>query len=224
MRATTALLLAAGLLAGPVAAMDFNPAGTRFNVPLSSMKELRFQGTLRQQYDFSCGSAALATLLSFHYGRQMSERAVFESMFAAGDQQKIRREGFSLLDMKRFLATLGYRADGFKQSLDKLAEAGLPAIVLVSINGYHHFVVVKGVAGDRVLVGDPAMGTSAMPRARFEKIWTNGLLFVIYGAAAPPVFNAAADWRAAPRLLPADGLDRRGLDLLTMPKLGPGDF
>lgn len=225
MKAAAAALLAGVILATPVAALDFNPAGTRFQVKVASIKELRFRGTLRQQYDFSCGSAALATLLTHHYGKRVSERYVFERMYLAGNQQKIRREGFSLLDMKNFLRTMGYRADGFQQPLSKLAEARLPAIVLISTNGYQHFVVIKGMADGRVLVGDPAMGTQAIPLRRFEQMWTNRLMFVIHaGGNVRPAFNAAADWRAAPRVPLAEGLDRRGLDLVTIPRLGPGDF
>ena len=224
MNAAANLILAGALIAAPVAALDFNPAGARFQVNVASIKDLRFRGTLRQQYDFSCGSAAVATLLTHHYGKRVSERFVFERMYLAGNQQKIRREGFSLLDMKKFLKSMGYQADGFQQPLHKLAQAGLPAIVLISTNGYQHFVVIKGMADGRVLIGDPAMGTQAVPLRRFEQMWTSRLLFVIHGSSKRPVFNAASDWRAAPRVHLDVGLDRRGLDLLTIPKLGPGDF
>lgn len=224
MKAAFAAILAGTVLAAPAAALDFTPAGTRFNVKVASIKELRFRGTLRQQYDFSCGSAALATLLTHHYQRPVSEQFVFERMFLAGDQQKIRREGFSLLDMKRLLARMGFQADGFRQPLEKLAEAGLPAIVLVSTNGYQHFVVIKGMADGRVLIGDPAAGTLAVPLERFHSMWASRLLFVIHGSKTKPVFNSAADWRAAPRLRLSEGVDRRGLELLTIPRLGPGDF
>lgn len=224
MKAALTVILAGAMLAAPVAAVDFNPAGSRFNVKVASVKELRFRGTLRQKYDFSCGSAALATLLTHHYRRPVSEAFVFERMFKAGDQRKIKREGFSLLDMKKFLAGMGYRADGFQQPLEKLSAAGLPAIVLITTNGYQHFVVVKGMADDRVLVGDPAMGTFAIPRRRFEELWTNRLLFVIHGSKTKPSFNAASDWSAAPRVRLDEGIDRRGLEYITIPKLGPGDF
>ena len=40
-----------------------------FNVPVRSMQELKFTETVRQGFDFSCGSAALATLLTYHYDR-----------------------------------------------------------------------------------------------------------------------------------------------------------
>lgn len=165
---------------------------------VSSLKEARFATTLRQQYDFSCGSAALATLLTFHYGQPVSEETVFKQMYQAGDRGKISKQGFSLLDMKRYLNAHGYLADGFEQPVEKLAEEGLPAIVLLTERGYRHFVVVKGVRRGRVLVGDPAMGTRALSLERFGHLWTNGILFVIHNRRHGVKFNAPADWRVAP--------------------------
>ncbi|WP_449406271.1 C39 family peptidase, partial [Massilia phosphatilytica] len=89
-----ALLGAAGAHAADLAIAG----GARFDVPVKSMRELRFTSTTRQQYDFSCGSAALATLLTYHYGHPISETVAFKAMWDNGDQAKIRREGFSLLD------------------------------------------------------------------------------------------------------------------------------
>lgn len=198
--------------------------GSRFTVPVASMKQLRFQTTLRQQYDFSCGSAAVATLLTHHYAHPVSEQRVFEQMFARGNQRKIRKEGFSLLDMKRFLDARGFKADGFKLPLQKLVDAKRPAIVLVAEKGYHHFVVIKGAADGRILIGDPASGTRALTVAAFEKIWISKLLFVVHAAPSAPAFNRLADWRAAPAAPLSTGINRDGLSGLTMPKLGPGDY
>lgn len=207
-----------------VQAADFSAGGASFVVPVTSLKEARFRSTVRQQYDFSCGSAALATLLSYHYDFPVTEQEVFRDMFMRGDQPRIRREGFSLLDMKRYLASRGFTADGFEQALDKLAQAGLPAIVLVAENGYRHFVVVKGVQGGRVLIGDPAGGTRALSRQGFEAIWQNRLLFVIHGRPGKAHFNAMADWRVAPQALLADGIVRDSLRDVTVPKMGANDF
>lgn len=207
------------------ATIDFAaPGGMRLTVPVTSLKEIKFKTTLRQQYDFSCGSAALATLLSYHYGFPVSEQTVFEQMYASGDQQAIRRQGFSLLDMQRFLARHGFHADGFELPLQKLVEAKLPAIVLVSDNGYNHFVVVKGVSDGRVLLGDPSSGTRVLPLEQFYAIWSSKLLFVIYDYPGTVAFNGRADWRAAPLAPLADGIHRYGLDMVTMPKNGPGEF
>jgi predicted double-glycine peptidase len=193
-------------------------------LPLTSLRQARLASTLIQQYDFSCGSAAIATLLTHHYGQPVSEQTVFEEMYANGDQQKIQSEGFSLLDMKRFLASRGFEADGFEQPLDKLTEARVPAIVLINDNGYHHFVVVKGVQADRVLIGDPSQGTRALPRRDFDALWTNRLLFVVHNRMESARFNLAVDWRVAPRAPLASGVGREGLAGIALPKLGPGDF
>jgi predicted double-glycine peptidase len=198
--------------------------GGGYALPVTSLKEIRFKSTLRQQYDFSCGSAAIATLLTHQYGYPISEQAVFQEMYARGDQKKIQREGFSLLDMKRYLEAQGFAADGFAQPLEKLASAQLPAIVLINDKGYHHFVVVKGMRDGRVLLGDPATGTRAISRKHFESIWVNQLLFVIHNRQDQARFNSQADWDAAPRIRLADGLRRDGLDIVTMPKLGATDF
>ncbi|MES2759089.1 MAG: C39 family peptidase [Pseudomonadota bacterium] len=220
--AAIALLLCA---VRPATALEV-PAigGGQFSVPVASMKAIKFTTTLRQQFDFSCGSAAVATLLTHHYAHPVSEQAVFEQMFARGDQRKIRKEGFSMLDIKRFLAERGFQADGFKLPLQKLIDARLPAIVLVAEKGYHHFVVIKGAAQGRILVGDPASGTRTLTRAAFEKIWNSKLMFVIHGADRTPAFNRLADWRAAPIAPLGSGINRDGVSALTMPKLGPGDY
>lgn len=204
--------------------MELVGIGGAYSVGVTSLKEARFHATKRQQYDFSCGSAAVATLLSYQYGMPVDEQAVFEGMYATGDQEKIRHEGFSLLDMKRYLKTLGYEADGFKQPLDKLADAGLPAIVLISEKGYHHFVVLKGMRNGRVLIGDPATGTRAMSRSSFEAIWLNQLLFVIHNNQQSAMFNDAQDWRAAPIAPVASVLQGEAIRGMPIPKLGPGDF
>ncbi len=193
-------------------------------MPVTSIRQSRLAGTLLQQYDFSCGSAAIATLLTHQYGYAMTEATVFDYMFRNGDQKKIRTEGFSLLDMKRFLLAHGFEADGFEQSLDKLTEARVPAIVLINENGYRHFVVVKGLRGDRVLIGDPASGTRALSRASFMASWQNGLLFVVHNRMTSARFNRPADWQAVPQAPLRAGVNRDSLSGATMPKHGPGDF
>ena len=117
-------------------------SGGAFSVPVDSINDLRFRNTLQQQYDFSCGSAALATLLTHHYSYPVSEQNVFSEMFEHGDKVKIRKEGFSLLDMKAYLEARGFQADGFVAEIDQLLTAGIPAIALIQDHGYNHFVVI----------------------------------------------------------------------------------
>lgn len=225
-RRAALLMLFAALPLGSHAStpVSVNGAPGMYTVHLTSLKEARYKGTIHQKYDFSCGSAAVATLLTYQYNYPMNEQVAFEEMYTNGDQVKINREGFSLLDIKRFLDANGFEADGFKVPLDKLEQEKLPAIVLINEKGYHHFVVIKGLRNDRVLVGDPARGTRVISLTKFMTLWTNGLLFVIHNRRDTAVFNSATDWRVAPAAPVSDGVDRGNLFNTVMPKRGPGDI
>ena len=172
-----------------------NVAGANYRVPVTTLKEERFRNTIHQQYDFSCGSAAVATLLTYHYGRPTTEAQAFTAMYAGGDQAMIRKVGFSMLDMKRYFAARGVPAEGYRMSVDDIAAQGAPAIALIRLGAYRHFVVVKGVADDKVLVGDPALGLRVFTKAQFASVW-NGVALVLRedDASGPGKFNEAAEW------------------------------
>lgn len=218
-----ALLCAAGLAHAGSADVRV-PFGGAYSVRVTSLKEARFKTTVPQKYDFSCGSAATATLLTFQYGYPVTEADVFRQMYANGDQARIRKEGFSLLDMRRYLQSQGFQADGFRLPLDKLLEEGLPAIVLLNDRGYRHFVVVKGVRGGRVLVGDPSRGTRAIARRDFDRLWDNRVLFVVHNRRELAAFNQPRDWRIAPQAPLETGIGRQSLQTIVMPRRGPGDI
>ena len=216
-------LLISALVMNSGYAIDMSIGGFGYRLPVSSVKERKLQTTLIQQYDFSCGSAALATLLTYHYDFPVTEQSVFEEMFAVGDQAKIKQQGFSLLDMKNYLGRHGYVADGFNEPISKLVEAKLPAIVLVTENGYNHFVVVKGKREDRILIGDPATGNKVIALKKFEEMWQTKLLFVIHNKMELAHFDMSKDWTTTP-LAPIGRSDGRELELSTLPKMGSGDF
>jgi predicted double-glycine peptidase len=199
------------------------PSSGAYLVRVTSLKAARYRTTVPQKYDFSCGSAATATLLTYQYGRPVGEAEVFARMYALGDQATIRTKGFSMLDMRRFLRAHGYEADGYKLPLEALQQENLPAIVLLNDRGYRHFVVVKGLRKGRVLLGDPARGTRAMSRRRFEQLWENGVLFVICNQREFARFNHPDDWRSAPPAPLELGIPRDGLRNAITPRRGAGD-
>jgi len=209
------VLLAAGVNAGTV----WLPGAEGIsNVPVRSIQERKFDRVVRQEYDFSCGSAALATLLTFHYDEATDEQAPFRWMFDRGDQDKIARVGFSLLDMKNYLADAGYEADGYKATLDTLVEASVPAIALISVRGYRHFVVVKGIRDGNVLLGDPALGLRKMSTEEFNDSWDNGILFIIRNRAdvGGKNFSTVAEWSRIPRAPMGLALSEDGLASVTV--------
>lgn len=228
-RANTLYALVSLIFSGVAAAgtVTFSPGGLgQVSVAVPSFQELKFREVIKQAYDFSCGSAAVATLLTFYYEQNRSEKAVFSAMFEHGDQEKIRRKGFSLLDMKLYLESQGYKADGFRISLDKLIAVDVAAIALVNVAGYSHFVVIKAVDEQRVLLSDPAVGNRIVQREEFADMW-NGIFLVIHSHTdvAKPNFNTAEAWKYLPDAPLGDAISRSTLAQFTMslsPR--PGDY
>jgi predicted double-glycine peptidase len=233
----TVLLCLLGLTAvaarGQAAELDLSGdiAGGPFVVGVKSMKQVmlerRFRSTIPQQFDYSCGAAAIATLLTYHYGQPMAERQVIVQMYARGDQAKILKEGFSLLDMKIYLEGRGYQADGFEieaGQFDQLIAENIPFIALIKDGGYNHFVVVKGATGTHVLIGDSAKGARVMSRQDFEKIWDGRIAFLIHSNQTVARFNVPDDWHILPRAALSNYLTQDNMSTLTFLRPGRSDF
>ncbi|WP_189457364.1 C39 family peptidase [Cognatilysobacter bugurensis] len=160
-----------GRLTGPVAAP--------IKKQVRTLRDLRFRDLTPQRYDFSCGSAALATLLEHGYGIETNETDLIKHMLVGADAKDVVKNGFSMLDMKRYVSTIGMRAHGFKIEPDALYRLQMPVIALLDLKGYKHFVVVKGAAAGRVFIADPALGHRVMPEADFVRGWNNVVLAIV---------------------------------------------
>ena len=160
--------------------------GLRVDRPAVTMKGLRDRNVVKQRFDFSCGAAALATLLRFGFGAPISERLVLEDLYnllSEEEKRDIRETGFSLLHLQRVAQSRGYNAEGFRVTADDLTMLAGPVIVFIEPRGYKHFAVLRGVDGDRIHLADPSRGNIRMPRHSFLRDWLqadgNGVIFVV---------------------------------------------
>lgn len=155
--------------------------GTMVTKEVQSIRERRFENLIAQETDFSCGAASLATILKYAYGwSDVTEVDVLEGMFAVSDPELAQRMGFSLLDLRNYVESIGMRARGYEIEEDALDAVSIPVIVLLDLAGYQHFVVMKKVVGDRVYIGDPSLGNTIMPRSYFMEAWNN-IIFAVIG-------------------------------------------
>jgi predicted double-glycine peptidase len=146
--------------------------------PVKSLLETRQENMVMQEWDLSCGAAALTTLLRYQHGEQVTEKEVALGLmkrreYVENPKMVQNREGFSLLDLKRHVDSRGYRGNGFGklQFKDLLAKA--PLIVPISVRGYNHFVVFRGVRGNRVVLADSAWGNRTLQIDEFMQSWIN---------------------------------------------------
>ncbi len=144
--------------------------------PVASLAEIRERNVVVQEWDLSCGAAALATILNFQHGDPVSEREIAARLMSRTEYLEnpmlVRfRQGFSLLDLKRFVDARGYNGVGLGRLTVEHLIARAPIIVPVNMYGYQHFVVFRGTLGNRVLLADPAFGNRTMLRSAFENAW-----------------------------------------------------
>jgi predicted double-glycine peptidase len=155
---------------------------------IEPLTELRFNNVVRQAYDYSCGSAALTTLLDFYLGRNFQERQVMEGLLQFGDTEKIAaRRGFSLLDMKKLVTALGHPSGGFRAAEEDLIKLDHPAIAPIEYAGFKHFIVIRGVRDGHVYIADPSLGNISFTMARFLEVWDRNVLFIVFPNGHKPV-------------------------------------
>lgn len=188
------IFLTLGSLAAPLKATEPSqgPGAGR------SLYEIRTDNVVLQEWDLSCGAAALATLLRYQHGEPVTERKVALGLidrpayYENPDLLRVRH-GFSFLDMKRYLAKLGYDGVGLGEMRFRDLLERAPLIVPIEQRGFPHFVVFRGATRNRVLLADPAFGNVTVPRDEFQEAWLDygrlgkvGFVVQKNGKQAPP--------------------------------------
>ena len=180
------LLAGAALIATPSRALDAGNALTTPPSGVTSVVALRDAGVVKQRYDYSCGAAALATLLTYGLSDPVDEPAILSDvlvLMSADEQSTVKRLGLSLLDLQRLAERRGHKAQGFKIAADDLPKLLRPVIVFIRPGGHPHFAVLKGVRGDRAFLADPSLGNVRMPLYRFLDMWADaagrGIVFAV---------------------------------------------
>lgn len=145
---------------------------------VKSFKELKFKHIVAQTKDFSCGAAAMATLMTSYFGRETTEMQVLDEVLFKADEataKRIMETGLSLLDLKNFGEKRGLVGQGMRLKPENLESLDRPAIALVNFRNYSHFVVIKGVSNGKVYLADPARGRWMRTTEEFAQLW-NGIL------------------------------------------------
>lgn len=130
---------------------------------LTSWVERRDQGVVKQQRDYSCGAAAVATLLTHHWGREVSESDVLDAWLAQFDHEELSLqsfvdEGFSLWHIAMLGEPLGYHARGLQVPLAALTSLKQPLLIYIEPFGQPHFTLVTEGSEHGVWLSDPSWG------------------------------------------------------------------
>lgn len=133
-------------------------------IPVKSWKALRDKDVVKQQFDYSCGAASLATVLQF-YGASVTEKQLMDGM-----QKNDNVASFD--DMAKVLPKFGFKAHGVALSYEQLTRLQIPAIAYLKPEREDHFTVIRGVSETHVWLGDPSWGNRVLSREQFLKMWS----------------------------------------------------
>ncbi|WP_287371329.1 cysteine peptidase family C39 domain-containing protein [Oceanithermus sp.] len=136
-------------------------------------RPLRYTHVTGQADWYTCGAAAVSTLLTYYYGDPASEQDVLDIAFAETQASgKDPLEGLTALSLKRALEQRGYNIKAYRVNLEQLADyfrrGGLPVVGHVT-KPQLHFLVIAGVLDPpgggptQVLLADPSWGRRIVP-------------------------------------------------------------
>ncbi|MGC9523684.1 MAG: C39 family peptidase [Anaerolineae bacterium] len=152
---------------------------------VASHRDLRHAQVVGQSSNYTCGPAAVSTLLTYYYGIPITEMEALElaeaAMRAEGGQPG-RERGINALALLRVLEAKGIPTTGYRVSLgalhDYFERGGLPLIAHLTTPN-KHFVVAVGVVNDHVVLADPTWGRSIIPfSALIEERGYRGVVLV----------------------------------------------
>ena len=161
----------------------------RFHRHVKSWRQLKRENVVMQQRDYSCGAAALATLVRYHWGDDSTEIQFLVDvvrMLSAEEMKERIENGLSLTDLRRLAVRAGYLATIGRLKFEKLRESKVPLIVGITVNEFDHFVVYRGTDDQYVYLADPARGNVRTPVAEFLKQWQKNAVLVVVKRGADP--------------------------------------
>lgn len=165
MRLLPLMIALLSVLVAPSASADIFPGTHLRGAPaITSWKAQRDFRIIKQELDYSCGAASLATILTSYYGLNVSELEVLEKMGIT--------DRASFQQLADVAPAFGMKAGGFMLSFDDLKHLKVPAIAFVQYRGQDHFTVIRGIRDDGVVqLADPSWGNRQLTARQFRTIW-----------------------------------------------------
>jgi predicted double-glycine peptidase len=122
------------------------------------------KNVVKQDIDYSCGSASLATILTYFYNQPTTESQVIKDL-------ALNKQMASFQDLANVSQKYGFIGKGIATNYDSLKKIKIPAIVYLNHNRTDHFSVLRAIDDTHVYLADPSWGNRTLTRKQFEKIW-----------------------------------------------------
>ncbi len=133
-------------------------------VAVKSWKDLRDANVVKQDLDYSCGAASVATIMNGFYGFEVTEEALLEAMDKDG--------AASFTDLASVVKPHGLKGVGVALNFEQLRKLKTPAIAYLRYRDDDHFSVIRGVGADgSVQLADSSWGNRRFTQRQFLDMW-----------------------------------------------------
>jgi hypothetical protein len=145
-------------------------------------QRLKQRNIVMQQRDYSCGAAALATIMRYHFEDPVTEDqvlGVLDNLLTLEEIKDRIENGLAMSDLRKAAVKMGYQSAVAKMTMQKLFEAKTPLVVGIEEDGFKHFVVYRGTDRQFVYLADPIRGNLRLFTEEFGKQWQKNLALAI---------------------------------------------
>jgi len=142
---------------------------------------LRYEATIPQAFDYTCGASSVATILTYYFGRPTTEAEIIGALrkrYSIGEIAKRRETGLSFDDLIFAANQLGYAAEGAHIVSSELRKLEGPVVVHLDKGKFQHFAVLRRVGDNVLYLSDPVVGQVAMGDAEFESEFSGNILAI----------------------------------------------
>ena len=150
---------------------------------------MRYESTVPQKEEFTCGAASIASILTYYWQTPTSEASVLDTLksrYTEAQVHHISETGLSFDDLIYMTQKLGFSAEGATVALDQLPNLAGPVIVHLDKGNFKHFIVLRKVGDHVYYVSDPVVGQLTMHADEFEAQYTGHALAVWKSSADLP--------------------------------------
>jgi predicted double-glycine peptidase len=173
-----------------------------FSKPVRSWQRIRTDNVVMQQADYTCGAAALATLIRYFWGDKITEVDILASIMTRLSAEELTdrsTNGLSMTDLRRAAVDHGYLAVIGRRTMPQLLEVKVPVILRIRHREHEHFVVLRGFREGRAFLADPIRGNVRLPIEELACEWTDeAVLVVVKPGVQPPTCHALSVYKPVP--------------------------
>lgn len=147
------------------------------NIHITEDDSIHFK---QASFDTSGAALAVSQVLEIKFGTSFLEKEVMEGFLEHGDADAIlQRKGFSLLDMKSYIESLGHTANGYSQDNsgestgNEVAidlEQEVPFIMPLLFNGVGAYTVVEQYNSEYISLIHPHLGYITIQSSDFNTL------------------------------------------------------